>query len=325
MTLIRFSRAISTWCGGLFWYKIVLERYDGYWGAKPAYKTLVVRSVPEAVNRTIELESGAADIAYYVSPSDIKRVEENPKLSLLRTMDNTTTYMGFNCAKAPWDNVKVRQAVRLALDNRGMQKAVFRGTGRTPNAPIAPNVKYSHKTLPYIDRNVEEAKKMLQEAGVQLPLKAQIWTNDYKPRRDLATIIQAQLQEVGIDLEIKVLEWGAYLDGLQKKEHDMYILGWVASVPDPEFALSGVFKSDGGSNYTFFVDDEVDAMIDKGSTMVDGQEREELYLKLQERLFDLVPWVYLYNEETFHGSQKNVKGFVPSPRGYHLLTNVTFE
>jgi len=305
--------------------RIVLERNDDYWGEKSAYKELVMRAVEESVNRTIELESGAVDISYRIPVTDVNRIKDNENLTLYGHLENATTYMGFNCAKAPWDNVKVRQAVRLALDNRGMQKAVFRGTGRTPNAPIAPNVKYSHKTLPYIDRNVEEAKKMLQEAGVQLPLKAQIWTNDYKPRRDLATIIQAQLQEVGIDLEIKVLEWGAYLDGLQKKEHDMYILGWVASVPDPEFALSGVFKSDGGSNYTFFVDDEVDAMINEGSTMVDGPEREALYLKLQERLFDLVPWVYLYNEETFHGSQKNVKGFVPSARGFHLLTHVTFE
>ena len=305
--------------------RIVLERNDDYWGQKPAYKELIMRAVAESINRTIELESGAVDIAYRVPVTDIKRVEENPKLTLYRHLENSTSYMGFNCAKAPWDNPKVRQAVRLALDNVGMQKAVFRGTGRAPNAPVAPSVKYSDKDIPYVKRNLEEAKKLLAEAGVQLPLKAEIWTNDYKPRRDLATIIQAQLKDVGIELEHKVLEWGAYLDGLQKKTHDLYILGWVASVPDAEIALAGVLKSTGGSNYSFFKDEEVDAMLDSAKALPDGPEREAMYKKIQARIHELAPWVYMYNEETFHGSQKNVKGFVPSPRGYHLLTNVTFE
>ena len=305
--------------------RIVLERNDDYWGKKPAYKELVMRAVAESINRTIELESGAVDIAYRVPVTDIKRVEENEKLTLYRHLENSTSYMGFNCAKAPWDNPKVRQAVRLALDNVGMQKAVFRGTGRAPNAPVAPSVKYSDKDIPYVKRDVEAAKKLLAEAGVQLPLKAEIWTNDYKPRRDLATIIQAQLKEVGIEVEHKVLEWGAYLDGLQKKTHDMYILGWVASVPDAEFAISGVLRSTGGSNYSFFSDAEVDALLEKGKSLPDGEERAAVYKKVQERIHELAPWVYMYNEETFHGSQKNVKGFVPSPRGYHLLTNVTFE
>ena len=145
---------------------------------------------------------------------------------------------------------------------------------------------------------------------------AEIWTNDYKPRRDLATIIQAQLKDVGIELEHKVLEWGAYLDGLQKKTHDLYILGWVASVPDAEFALAGVLKSTGGSNYSFFKDEEVDAMLDSAKALPDGPGREAMYKKIQARIHELAPWVYMYNEETFHGSQKNVKGFVPSPRGY---------
>ena len=305
--------------------RIVLERFDDYWGQKPAYKELVMRAVSESINRTIELESGAVDIAYRIPVTDITRIEENKDLTLYRHLENSTTYMGFNCAKAPWDNVKVRQAVRLALDNVGMQKAVFRGTGRAPNAPVAPTVKYSDKDIPYVKRNIEEAKKLLAEAGVKTPLKAEIWTNDYKPRRDLATIIQAQLKDVGIEVEHKVLEWGAYLDGLQQKTHDLYILGWVASVPDAEFALSGVLKSTGGSNYTFFKDEQVDALLDQAKGMPDGPERAEVYKKVQARIHELTPWVYMYNEETFHGSQKNVKGFVPSPRGYHELTGVTFE
>ena len=170
----------------------------------------------------------------------------------------------------------------------------------------------------------EITAKLLAEAGVKLPLKVQLWTNEYKPRRDLAQIIQSQLADVGIEVEIKVLEWGAYLDGLKQKAQDMFILGWVASVPDAEFALNGVLKSTGGSNYTFFSDPTFDAMLDKGAMMPDGAEREKVYMDAQVRIDEMCPWVYLYNEETLHGTQKNIKGFDPSARGFHVLTNVTF-
>ncbi len=304
--------------------RIVFERNESYWGKKPAYKELVMRAVAEDTNRTIELESGAVDIAYRIPMIDMKRVEENPKLTLLRKIENSTTYMGFNCSKPPFDNVKVRKAISLALDTIGMQKAVFRGIGRAPNAAVAPNVLYSNKSIPAHVQDVEAAKKLLAEAGVKLPLKAQLWTNEYKPRRDLAQIIQSQLADVGIEVEIKVLEWGAYLDGLKQKAQDMFILGWVASVPDAEFALNGVLKSTGGSNYTFFNDPAFDALLDKGAMLPDGAEREKVYMDAQVRIDEMCPWVYLYNEETLHGTQKNVKGFEPSARGFHVLTNVNF-
>jgi len=316
--------AFKAWAKGD---KITLERYDGYWGEKPAYKTLVMRSIPEATNRTIELESGAVDLAYQIVTNDLKRVEENPKLALLRVVDNSTTYMGFNCAKAPFDNPKVRRAISMALDTVGIQKAVWRGVGKSPVGPIAPNVLYSYKDFQPHVQNVEEAKKILAEEKVSLPMNVQIWTNERKERIDMATIIQSQLADIGINAEIKVLEWGAYLDGLKQKTHDMFLLGWVASVPDPEFALSGVFHSSmvGSTNFTYFIDETVDKMMEDGKALPNGPDREKVYVELQKRIDDLCPWVYLHNDEQIVGAQKTVKGFVPSPRGYHVLTGVTFE
>jgi peptide/nickel transport system substrate-binding protein len=307
--------------------RITLERNEEYWGKKPAYKTLVMRSIPEATNRTIELESGAIDIAYQITTNDLKRVQENPKLSLMRVVDNSTTYMGLNCSKPPFDNVKVREAVSLALDTVGIQKAVWRGVGKAPVAPIAPNILYAIKDAKPHVQDVEKAKKLLAEAGVKLPLNVQIWTNERKERIDMATIIQSQLEEVGIKAEIKVLEWGAYLDGLKQKTHDMFILGWVASVPDPEFAVSGVFHSSmaGSTNFSYFSNPEVDKMMEQGKALPNGPEREKLYKDLQEKIDSLKPWIYLHNDEQICGTQKNVKGFQPSPRGYHVLTNVSFE
>src|SRR5690606_37607496 len=106
-------------------------------------------------SRTIELESGAVDIAYQITTNDIKRVEENPNLKLMRVMDNSTTYLGFNCSKKPFDDVRVRQAINLALDTVGINQAVYRGVGQAPAGPFAPNVKYYDKSLSIPEPNIE--------------------------------------------------------------------------------------------------------------------------------------------------------------------------
>jgi peptide/nickel transport system substrate-binding protein len=307
--------------------RLTLERYEEFHGKKPAYKTLVIRSITEPTNRTIELESGAVDIAYGIPSNDIKRVEENENLKLMRVMDNSTTYLGFNCEKSPFDDVRVRQAISKAIDTVLINKAVYRGVGQAPVGPIAPNVKYSDKTLPVHERDVEGARKLLAEAGYPNGFDAEIWTNDKKERVDMATIIQSQLSEIGINVQIKVLEWGAYLDGLKAKQHDMFIVGWVATVPDPDFAVGAVFHSSmkGKMNFAFFGDDEVDALIEKGKTLPDGPEREKVYKDLQRLINEKCPWVYLLNDEQICGVRKNVQGFKPSPRGYHVLYNVYFE
>ncbi len=305
--------------------RLTLERFEDYWGKKPEYTTLVIRSIPESVNRTIELETGAIDVAFRIPVSDVTRVKEHNDLDVIGGFEHSVTYMGFNCEKEPWSNPKVREAIALALDINGARHAVFRGTGLTPVSIVPPTIKYTDKELPAPKRDLEKAKQLLKEAGVQLPLKAQIWSNSYKPRVDLAQIFQAQLKEVGIEVEAKVLEWGAYLDGLKLGEHDMFILGWVISSVDPDGIFSGIVHSKGGSNYSRFFNEEIDALIDQGKTMPDGPEREALYKKLQQLVGDARPMLYLYNEENFFGVNKNVQNFRPSPRGYHNVTGVTFK
>ena len=133
--------------------------------------------------------------------------------------------------------------------------------------------------------------------------------------------------EIGIHVEIKVLEWGSYLENLKRGTHDMFLLGWPAAAPDPDFALTGVFHSSmaGATNFAFFKDAEVDRMLDDGRGMEDGPDREAVYEAVQQRIDALCPWVYLHNDEQIVGTRRELHGLVLSSRGYHLLTPVTFE
>jgi peptide/nickel transport system substrate-binding protein len=303
-----------------------LERFDDYRGPNPRYKNLRERTVPEPTSRTIELESGGTDIAYPIAHNDLNRVGENPNLVLLRRPQLSTTYMGFNMTKAPFDDVRVRKAISAALDVVAIQAAAYRGVGKVPTSLIPDGIPYSiNSKLPPHVQDVDLAKKLLEEAGVK-DFKLEIWTNERKERVDSATIVQAQLEEIGIKSEIKVLEWGAYLDGLLDKKHDVFFLGWVTSVPHPNGPVSGLLESTSGNNYTFTDDKKIDELLQKGrSTPLELPECEKNYVELQEYINDLVPMIYFHNDESIAGTQKNVKGFTPRATEIHSFREVYFE
>lgn len=307
--------------------RYTLERFDDYWGEKVKFKTLVLRSIPEPTARTVGLETGEVDIAYPIINNDISRIEENEALVLQRKPLASTTYMGFNTTKKPFDDPRVRKAFSAALDTVGIQKAVFRGVGKTPRTLIPSGIKYSiDAELPAHARDVEAAKKLFAEAGVDpKELKIQIWTNERKERVGMATIIHSQLQELGIDAEIKVLEWGAYIQGLQSKEHDLFLLGWGLSVPDPDYAVAGLLETGAGTNYTFFSDAKLDELLAKGRAMPDGPDREKAYKDMQLYINEMCPMILLHNDESLVGVQKTVKGFVSNPFDVHTFATAYFE
>ena len=306
---------------------IVLERNDQYFGDKPALKEIVIRAIPEATSRTIELESGGVDIAYTITPQDVSRIEDNPNLELHRMIENSTTYVGFNCEKAPFNDVRVRQAVNAAVNTEAVVNAVFRGVGQAAIGVVAPGVRYHNAAMGAPEYNVERAKQLLAEAGYPNGFQTSIWTNDKKERIDMATIVQNQLKQVGIEVEIQVLEWSAFLEGLKHKEQDMFMVGWVCQTPDPDMAVYGPFHSSmkGNNNFTFYGSPEVDRLIEAGRlAAANSPEREAIYFELQELLREELPWMVMNNSEAVIGVQKDVRGFELSPFGYYKLYNISF-
>ena len=215
----------------------------------------------------------------------------------------------------------------MLLDTVNIQRAVFRGVGQNPRSLIPEVTKYSiNNELPAHVRDVEAAKKLFAEAGVDpAKLKITIRSNERKERIDMATIIQAQLAEVGIQSEIIQQEWGAYLNVLQQKTHDVFLLGWGLSVPDPDYAVAGLLETNAGTNYTGVSDAKLDEMLAKGRSLPDGEERAKVYRDMQLYINDMCPMVYLHNDEAIAGVRKIVKGFEVDPFEVHSFRNVYFE
>lgn len=309
--------------------RMEFERFEDYWGDAPKYEKLVLRVIPEATNRTIELESGGVDIAYEITPQDIPRIEENEHLQLLRTPEFSTQYLGMNVSKAPLDDVRVRQAIQLALDMPAIDEAVWRGVGKVATGPYADTMQYSlagEWTQP--ERDVEKAKELLAEAGYPDGLSITLSTNEKTERVDMATIIKAMLAEAGIDLKVEVLEWAAYIQKLESGEQDLFQIGWTPDAPDPDMALWPCFHSSAmgaGGNYVFLDDEEVDKLLEEGRATQDSPEREEIYHKLQERIEELKPWIYEHNGEVVVGAQDYVENLELSPYAWHPIFKVSFK
>lgn len=307
--------------------RITLERFDDYWGKKPHYKTLIFRSVPEPTSRVVELETGAVDLALEIPVNEIDRVTSGQDTKLLRTLSSSYTIMGFNCERAPFDNPEVRKAISLAVNTEGIQKAIRRGEGSVPLGPLPAFMPYFDPNLPKHEYNPEKAKAILEKLGLK-NLKMALWTNEKKERVDMATIIQAQLAEIGVTVDIRVMEWGAYFQGLKEKANDAFMMGWMNNVPDPDPLCSGVFfsKVKGQTNWCFFGDDRIDELIELGRQTPDGPERGAIYKELQHRIVtDLVPCLYMDADEIRVGANKKVQGLVLYPRGYQSLAEVYFE
>ncbi|MFW5489082.1 MAG: ABC transporter substrate-binding protein [Desulfovibrio sp.] len=304
--------------------RMELDRFEDYHGEKPEFKHMVLRVIPEASNRTIELESGNVDIAFELSSLDISRVKADPNLKLATLVDNSVTYLGFNCSKPPFDNVKLRQAIFKAINIPASVKAVFRGNAFPAAGVIAPNVKYADPSREVPKADIAAAKKLLAEAGYPDGLTVSLWTNSKKVRVDMATIIQAQLKKIGVTVKIQVLEWGAYLQGLKEFKHQLFLVGWTCQTPDPDMAVYPTFHSSqvGGNNFAAFSDPEVDKLLATARVTPDGPERKAMYFEIQKELYEKAPWVPLANKRYAFGLQNYITGFTPSPFGFHALYKV---
>ncbi|GFN36484.1 glutathione ABC transporter substrate-binding protein [Tepidimicrobium xylanilyticum] len=308
--------------------KVTLERFDDYFGEPAKVNTLIFRNIPEGTNRTIGLKTGEIDIAYDIEPIDLGKVREDDKLVLIEEESLSTSYIGFNTKKAPFHDVRVRKALNHAVNVDEIIEVVLEGAGKKATGPINDKVFGYNKDLKGYEYDPEKAKELLAEAGYPDGFKTTIWTNDSPVRVRIAELVQAQLKEVGVEVTIEEVEWGAYLERTAAGEHDMFILGWVTVTGDADYGLYALFHSSqhgGAGNRTFYTNSEVDKLLDQGRTSIDEGERLEVYAKAQELIVEDAPQLFLYFQTQNAGVQSNVEGFRLHPAGHHKLVNVSFK
>lgn len=303
---------------------VKLEAFEDYYAGAPATKNLVMKVIPEAAQRTIALETGEIDIAYDILVNDIEKVAENEDLTLFDAPSLTCYYISMNMNAAPFDNKLVRQAINYAIDRELLVETIACGSGQAADAIVAPAV-FGYADPGDYEYNPEKARELLAEAGYADGFDTTLWVNDNQTRVEACQAIQFMLMDVGINCEIEIMEFGTFIEQTSAGEHDMAYFGWVTSTKDADYtyySLEHSSQQGAPGNRTFVNDETVDALVEKGRTTTDEEERLAAYTELTEYLFDLANNAPVYYSNITAATNAKVEGFVMDPVGYHDLYSV---
>ena len=306
---------------------LVLERHEAWWGGDVSPERIVFRAMPRPADRAAGLEAGDTDVAYALAPADALRLRGNADITMAEIETLGTSYIGFNAQRAPFDDVRVRQAINHAVDIEAIVDEVYQGFGARATSPISPQVFAANPDLEPYAYDPDLARALLTDAGLGDGFSTTIWTNDNPLRIQIVGIVAEQLTEVGIDVDVEVLEFGRYLARVSAGEHDMFILGWTTVTADADYGLYAPFHSStfGSANLAFWSSDRVDELLDLGRTTADPDERRAIYYEAQEIIVAEAPWLFLNTTIEANATRADVTGFVPHPAGHHRLFGLGME
>lgn len=296
-------------------------RNDDYWGEKAIEPNFILRWNSEASARLVELQSGNADGIANLAPSDFAAVQSNPDLAVLPIPSTNILYLGINNTMAPFDNIKVRQAMSYAIDKKRIVDN-FYPPGSTVATQFMPSSIFGYtkdsKVIPY---DVKMANQLLDDAGFPkdangIRFKTTLSYRDvvrgYLPQPGvIATDVQSQLKEIGIQADINVMESGAFLDAAQKGQLPLVLLGWGADYPDATNFLDYHFNNP--NNKTFGNrDQKLDDMLTKAAQLSDANQRLAIYKDANDEIADFVPMVPIANGGSADAFAARIKGaYVP--------------
>jgi peptide/nickel transport system substrate-binding protein len=264
--------------------------------------------VKDPTVRVLKLLHGEVDLLQGELPPElVKYLQTKPEVLVKTSMGANFSYLGLNMQDPILKNLKVRLAIAYAIDRNAIIQKVMVSNTRVASA-ILPPEHYTNNNiaLPIYDYNPALAKQLLIEAGVQLPLKLVYKTSTDAQRVRFATIMQAQMQAAGIDLEIRSLDWGTFFADVKQGNFQLYGLTWVG-IKTPEI-YAKAFGSQSippkGFNRGRYADAELDALL--------ANENWQAAIK---RIHNQLPYIPLWYEGQFATMRKGINNYSPKTDG----------
>lgn len=306
--------------------EITLEANPTWWGGKPAIDRLVIVVVPDPKNAYQRLESGQVDGIDALAARDVARARGNPDVTLHQVEAGLSVcYLAMNNRRPPFDDVRVRRAVALAVDKPRLVRTAYEGLA-TPISTLVPAGIDGHVAIPDRTRDVAAARRLLEEAkavGRSVTLRYMGNPRPYAPDPGaLAAQLRDDLRDAGLEVELRKDEWASHLRALQNGDHELGLLGWTPDVADADNYLYVLLSKDAAvppaNNVSFWTSDPFSALVSKARTTFDAAERRALYAQAQQLAFDEAPLVPLVAMPRTAATRATVKGFrldpVSSPR-----------
>ncbi|MEK8078453.1 ABC transporter substrate-binding protein [Pseudomonas sp. XK-1] len=294
-----------------------------YFAGKPAVDQLVFAITPDANVRLQKLRRGECHIALSPKPQDVQAIADDSRLKSERSAAFMTAFVAINSQHPPLDQTAVRQAINLAFDKASYLQAVFENSAEAANGPFPANTWSYASELPGYAFDPAKARALLAEAGLAEGFKTTIWTRPsgslLNPNPSLgAQLLQADLAQVGIQAEIRVIEWGELIRRAKAGEHDLLFMGWAGDNGDPDNFLTPQFACaslESGLNFARYCDPQLDQLITDGKTHSDQAQRSQLYKEAQRIIQQQALWLPLAHPTAYALMRKEVEGYQVSPFG----------
>ena len=310
------------------------KAFPQYWGGKAKIDDLIFAITPDPSVRWAKLQKGECHVMPYPNPADLDAMRKDPNVVMLEQPGLNIGYLAYNTTKKPFDDVRVRKAINMAIDKKAIVSAVYLSTGIAAVNPIPPTQWSYNKSIKDDAFDPAAAKKALAAAGYPNGFTTDLWampvSRPYNPNaKRIAELMQADLAKIGVKAEIKSFEWGEYRKRMQNGEHQMGMMGWTGDNGDPDNFLNNLLGCDSaktnGSNVAKFCYQPFEDLVKKAKVVSNVAERTKLYEKAQVIFKEQAPWFTIAHAVQLAPVRKEVIDFKLSPFGRHTFYGVDMK
>ena len=283
-------------------------------------QTIEFIRIPNPTVRVLKLLAGEIDMMQNDLPPElVAYLARDPRVQVQQVKGANFSYLGFNLEDSIVGQERVRRAIFHAIDRESIIRFVLGGAATPANALFPPEHWVGNPSLSGYDYNPELARSLLREAGFnhRNPARLIYKTSSDRFRLRLATIIQDQLSQVGIQATIESHDWGTFYGDIKAGRFQMYSLAWVG-VKTPDI-FHYIFHSDAipphGANRGRFVNPQIDSLIERAEASQDMEHKRQTYRDLQALLLQTLPYVPLWYEDHIFVASHAVEGYHVAPDG----------
>lgn len=295
----------------------VLSANKAWAGGVPGVDGIEISVLPDEAAILAALRAGQIDFALMNDPLIATLVPREDALVLTRTPSINYHVLQLNPSRAPMTELAVRQAISCAIDRQEVLDTASLGEGRVTGPLTIPAFATDPASLFCYQRDIDKAKKLMADAGLSGGFTASVIAATGEPPTAAAEaqVIQSQLAEIGIKLDIKMMELNVYVDTWLKGDFDMAV-ALNGGRADP-FTMYNRYWTRAGNlqKVANYIDDTLDSLMLKGRAETDLEARKAIFGDFERHIAEMSPWVWLYTSYGYTAQRKAVQGFVPSPTG----------
>jgi len=290
----------------------ILDANPQHFRYPPKVKRVIIKDIPEATSRRLQVEKGDLDIAWQLLPDQAAEMARLSGLHIVKFPATQLFYLGLNGARPPLDNNRVRQAIKYAVDYDGIINKILGGAAKPINSFI-PEGFAGYEPRLFYTTNLAKARQLMQEAGVAQGFESTLDHLDVTPHPEVAQSLQNSLAQIGIKVQINKMVGAQLFPKYRAQKHDMILGTWTPDYSDPHTNAQpfGDYKANQLVYRNKYYNEETSRMIQEAGQEMDNAKRIALYQAANKIIQEDGPFVFLYQPLYLHAIRNDIQGFLP--------------